>query len=112
VGLAAAIWSSSFLSTGTTVRTVTIPVQFANVPAGMDIGPQSVDRLEIQLRGRAWLMDSVSLTGIAASFSLRGAGPGRHELTVDAGNVNLPPGIEMEHVSPEKITVRLMPQVK
>ena len=37
LGLAAAIWSTSVLSTGTTVRTVSVPVQFVSVPAGMDI---------------------------------------------------------------------------
>jgi diadenylate cyclase len=41
VGLAAAIWSTSFLSTGTTVRTVSVPVQFVSVPAGMDIAAPS-----------------------------------------------------------------------
>jgi hypothetical protein len=36
-GLAAAIWSTSFLSTETTVHTVSVPVQFVNGPSGTDI---------------------------------------------------------------------------
>jgi uncharacterized protein (TIGR00159 family) len=110
LGLAAAIWSTSFLSTGTTVRTVSVPVQFVSVPSGMDIGMLSTDRLEVQVRGSAWLMDSVSLTRLVASFNLRGARAGRLNLTVESGNVNLPPGIVMERVLPAKIAVNLAPR--
>jgi diadenylate cyclase len=107
LGLAAAIWSTSFLSTGTTVRTVNVPVQFVSVPAGMDVATPSTDRLEVQVRGSAWLMDSVSLTRLVASFNLRGAHAGTLNLPVDSGNVNLPPGIVMERVIPTRVTVRL-----
>jgi diadenylate cyclase len=107
-GLAAAIWSTSVLSTGTTVRTVGVPVQFVSVPAGMDIASPSVERLDVQVRGSAWLMDSVSLMRLVASFNLRGARAGTLELPVRAGNLNLPPGIAMERVSPARITVRLV----
>ena len=109
LGLAAAIWSTSVLSTGTTVRTVSVPVQFVNVPAGMDIFTPT-DRLEVQVRGSAWLMDSVSLTRLVASFNLRGAHAETLNLPVNSGNVSLPPGIVMEDVSPKKVTVRLTPR--
>ena len=109
LGLAAAIWSTSVLSTGTTVRTVSVPVQFVSVPAGMDISAPT-DRLDVQVRGSAWLMDSVGLTRLVASFNLRSARAGILNLPVHAGTVNLPPGIVMEHVSPEKFTVRLVPR--
>jgi|SRR5580700_3555179 uncharacterized protein (TIGR00159 family) len=108
LGLAAAIWSTSFLSTGTTVRTVSVPVQFVSVPEGLDVGTPSTERLDVLVRGSAWLMDSVGLTRLVASFSLRGARAGTLELPVESGNVNLPPGMAMERVSPARITVRLV----
>ena len=107
LGLAALIWSASFLSTGTTVRTVAVPVEFVGVPAGMDISTQSTDHLEVQVRGSSWLMDSVSLTRLVARFNLRGARAGALNISVDPGNLRLPPGIIMERVSPARITVRL-----
>ena len=109
-GLASAIWSTSFLSTGTTVRTVIVPVQFVSVPSGMDISTLSTDRLEVQVRGSAWLMDSISLTRLVASFDLRDVQAGTENLRVDSGNLNLPPGIVMEGVSPARVTVRLVPR--
>ena len=112
LGLAAAIWGTSVLSTGTTVRTVSVPVQFVSVPSGMDIASPSSDRLDVQVRGSAWLMDSVGLTRLVASFNLRGARAGTLNLTVAAGNLNLPPGIAMEQVSPKKITVHLLTKAR
>lgn len=112
LGLAAAIWSTSFLSTGTTIRTVSVPVQFVSVPSGMDVGMLSTDRLEVQVRGSSWLMDSVSLTRLVASFNLRGARAGRQNLNVESGNINLPPGIVMERVLPATVTVNLAPRRK
>jgi diadenylate cyclase len=110
VGLAAAIWSTSFLSTGTTVRTVSVPVQFVSVPAGLDTAGPYTDRLEVEVRGSAWLMDSLGLTQLVASFNLRGAHAGTLNLPVESGNLNLPPGMAMERVSPAKVTVRLAPR--
>jgi len=109
MGLAAAIWGTSFVSTGTTIRMVSVPVEFVGVPPGMDVSTPS-DRLEVQLRGSAWLMDSVSLTRIVAHFSMRGARAGLLEMPVGSGNLDLPPGIAMERVTPAKISVRLTPR--
>jgi hypothetical protein len=78
----------------------------------MDIAAPSVERLDVQVRGSAWLMDSVSLVRLVASFNLRGARAGTLELPVRAGNLNLPPGIAMERVSPARITVRLVAQAR
>jgi len=108
LGLAAAIWGKSFLSTGTTVRTVSAPVQFVRVPSGMDISKTSTERLEVQVRGSAWLMNSFGLARVVASFDLRGAHPGTATIPVDSRNLNLPPGIVMERVSPATVTERLL----
>jgi YbbR-like protein len=88
---------------------VSAPVEFVGVPKGMDVSGQSAERLEVQVRGGSWLMDSVSLTRIVAHFNLRGAQAGALDLAVDEGNLDLPPGIVMERVSPARITVLLAP---
>jgi diadenylate cyclase len=107
LGLAALIWSSSFLFIGTTVRTVSVPVEFVGVPAGMDISTPSADHLEVQIRGSAWVMDSVSLTRLVAQFNLRHARPGNLALPVSAANLNLPPGMIVERVAPQNIAIRV-----
>ena len=110
LGLAALIWSSSFLGTGTTVRTVSMPVEFVGVPAGMEVSAPSSDHLDVQVRGGAWLMDSVSLTRLVARFNLGGKPAGSVRIPVSAKDLQLPPGIVMERVVPAQITVRLAPR--
>ena len=57
-------------------RIVSVPVEFAGVPAGMEIAEQSATRLEVQLRGTSWFMGSVRWTGLVARFDLKGAETG------------------------------------
>ena len=107
-GLAALLWGMSVVATGATVRIVSVPVEFAGVPAGMEIAGQSVTRLEVQLRGTSWLLGSVGLTGLVARFRLQDAGAGPVRLKVGPDNLDLPPGVVVERVSPETIIVRLV----
>ncbi len=109
-GLAALVWVMSVFVGGVSVRTLSAPIEFNNVPAGMFIADQSVDRLDIQLRGSSWLMDSFSLPRLTVQFDLRGLGPGRHRLTATADNVNLPPAIVMERIVPAYVTILLVRQ--
>jgi diadenylate cyclase len=109
LGLAGLIWSASFLSTGTTVRTVIVPVELDGVPRGLEVALPWTDHLEVQVRGGAWMMDSVSLTRLVARFNLAGKPAGSLILPVNASDVDLPPGIIMERVVPAQITVRLAP---
>jgi len=105
LGLAVLIWSMSYLASGTTIRTVSAPVEFSNVPAGMEITEQSADTLEIQVRGSPWVMDSVSLGKLIANFDLRSLHPGTNTLRLAPGTLDLPPGVAVDRVIPDKIRV-------
>jgi len=108
LGLASLIWSMSFLAAGTTIRSVTVPIEFSNVPAGMQIADQSTDTVEVQVRGSPWVMDSVNLVNQIARFNLGNLSPGRHQLALATGNLELPPGVIMDHATPARITVQLV----
>jgi len=112
LGLAGLIWSASFLSTGTTVRTVIVPVELDGVPRGLEVSLPWTDHLEVQVRGGSWMMDSVSLTRLVARFNLAGKAAGPLTIPVNAADVDLPPGIIMERVVPSQIKVRLAPRPK
>ncbi len=106
-GLASLIWFLTFTSSGTTVRTLSVPIVFLNVPAGMDIDTESGDRLDVALRGRSWLIESASLSGTVARFDLSRAGPGALSLPITGSNLNLPPGVEIDSVMPPALKLRL-----
>jgi diadenylate cyclase len=112
LGLAGIIWGATFVAVLTTVRTVSIPVEFANVPAGMAIVGQSATRLEVQLRGSPWVMDSATLTGLVAHIDLRKTEPGWQSIPVSANALDLPPGVVVDQVDPQTVNVRIVRQTR
>lgn len=108
LGMAAAVIALSVLSTGTTVRAISVPVEFVNVPPGMAISSQSPNRIDAQVRGSRWLIDSVTDSGLVARVDLRRAGQGVQDVRVRPDALNVPPGVVVERVTPPGITVRLV----
>ncbi len=109
-GLACLIWLLSFAASGTTVRSLRVPIEFLNVPPGMDIADQLDDRIDIEIRGRTWLLDTSRLGNTVARFDLRNARPGPVALPVTTGALNLPPGLELDSVAPRQLNFRLVPR--
>jgi hypothetical protein len=108
VGLAALVWGSSVLLTGGSVRSVTVPVELSNVPADLEVSYLSTQTLQTQLRGRAWILESANLTTLVARFDLAGAAEGFLTLDVHDAAVNLPPGVVLESVAPQTLSLRLV----
>ena len=106
VALAGLIWGVSFLGGGTTVKTVVVPVEFANVPAGLYISNQPSNTVSVQLRGNSWVMNPV-ISGLTAHIDLSGLGEGWHTIRLGAPDLKLPPGVAAERLSPQTISLRL-----
>jgi uncharacterized protein (TIGR00159 family) len=108
-GLAAVIWGMSFLAAGATIRTFSVPIEFSNVPEGMEVTSQSADTLDIQVQGSPWVMDSVSLSKYVGRFDLRKIQPGWHTLQFQQNTLDLPPGITVDRVTPATLRVQVAP---
>ena len=107
LGIAALIWTVTIATSGTQLRTVSVPIEFANVPFGMHIARQSATELQVQVRGNPWVMDSIGLSGMAATFDLSRAQEGFQTLRTEQGIITPLPGVRVEHVSPESVTIRI-----
>lgn len=107
LGIAMCFWSISFFLIGNSIRTVTVPVEFSNVPAEMEISRVSTNTVQVQVRGSDWLLDSASLNSIVARFDLTGTKQGNQTLRVEQSVLNLPPGLVIESVSPRNISLNL-----
>ncbi len=105
--LAGVIWAMSFLASGTTIRTISVPIEFSNVPAGMQVTSQSADALEVQVRGSSWIMDSVSLGPLVGNFNLTNFSPGWHSLRFNPQSLDLPPGVAVDQVTPENVRIQV-----
>jgi hypothetical protein len=108
LGLAALVWVVPLLMSEGAVRTVTVPVEFRNVPDGLKIAEESAAAIQVQLRASAWLLDTISFTTLVARFNLDGAQEGSHTILVEPRALNVPPGITVERVSPQKLSVQLL----
>jgi uncharacterized protein (TIGR00159 family) len=108
-GLAAVIWSMSSL-TSAVVRIVSVPVEFTNLPSGMEITESSVSTLEVELRGRPWLMNTLDLSHLVAHFDLAGEREGIQVLRVQPDAIDLPPDIFVDRVAPPAIRIRIAPR--
>ncbi|PYS46038.1 MAG: hypothetical protein DMG13_30780 [Acidobacteria bacterium] len=109
LGLAFIFWSISFFLVGNSIRTVTVPVEFSNVPANTEISQLSTGTVQVELRGSAWVLDSVSLGSLVARFDLTGAKEGYQALSVEQSTLSLPPGLIIQNVSPRRISLNLVP---
>ena len=90
-GLAAVVWLTTLAHTGTTIRTITVPIEFRNVPARMEIVRQSASHVEVQLRGATWMIDSFSARDLSVHFDLAKTGPGQPHPAAPAGVARILP---------------------
>ena len=103
LGLASLIWSAAVFDTSSAVRQIDVPIEFRNVPFGLDIVTQpQVTDISVELRGRAWFMNSKELLSLVARLNLAGSHEGLRTIRIDAGTLGLPPGVNMIRANPSQ----------
>jgi hypothetical protein len=100
------LWGSAAVS-GNSERTISAPVEFDNLGPGLDVASAGMARVEIQVRGRSWILDESGLSQLRVHLDLRGSGPGLHSLAVNRQALALPPGLRVIRVIPNTMAVKL-----
>jgi len=109
LALGALIWMVSFGFTGSTVRTVLVPIEFTNVPVGMEVKLDTgTTTLEVQLRATSWVFEVASLNRMAVRVDLRNAQTGKMSVRVDPAQLQPPPGIRVERIAPQTVKIELI----
>jgi hypothetical protein len=108
LALAALVWGVTFLLPGKSVRVQTVPVEFTNVPTGLSIQAQSVDSLQVWLRGTDFIFGSVNLADLVARCDLSHAHDGVNVIHLNASVFDTPLGIRVEGLSPHELRVTLL----
>ena len=85
------------------VRTVTLPVEYLNVPADMSIS-SDIRNVDVQIAAPRDVLSGKSLESIACQVDLKGLETGRHVRPVRA---ILPSGVRLIDIKPSNIEVRL-----
>ena len=86
--------------------TLSIPIEFKNIPDDLDIGSNVPDRIHIEVRGPSGRLSRDNLSDLAVVLDLSGAHVGERTYTVHPSNTNLPAGVEFYRAVPSQVTLR------
>ncbi len=86
-------------------RALRVPIEFQNLPQGIEIIGESPGSVEVRLRGSSGTLGRLAQGDITAVIDLRNARPGRRLFHLTASNVTVPYGIEVVQVAPATLPI-------
>lgn len=106
LGLAFGLWFFVADEEGSEVL-VSAPLELVNVPAGLEVVDQSVQEVDVRLRGASGLLLDAPLQGLRARLDLTGEAPGERTWFLGAEAVEAPSGVQVMRVDPPQVLLRL-----
>jgi YbbR domain-containing protein len=86
-------------------RVMRAPVEFQNLPAGLELVGNPPDTVEVRLRGSSGALSRMAGGDMAAVIDLATARPGRRLFHIAQNQVSVPYGIEIVQVGPSTLTM-------
>jgi len=84
---------------------LSVPVQFKNIPDDLDIGSNVLERMHVEVRGPSGRLSRDNLADVAVVLDLSDARAGDRTYTVHPNNINLPAGVIFYRAVPSQITL-------
>ena len=89
-------------------ESVSVPVQYRNIPQNLDTGSDLIEQVHLILRGPSLLLSRASTNPSPVVIDLGNTkGPGERTFSITAANVRLPGGVMLEKAIPGQIRLRL-----
>ena len=88
-------------------RGLEIPLQFKNVPVGLEIVDVPAETLKVRIRGPSSAVGRLDAWTITAVLDLVNEQPGRKSFDMFADRVEVPPGVEVTSVVPATVVLTL-----
>jgi YbbR domain-containing protein len=86
-------------------RVMRAPVEFQNLPAGLELVGNPPDTVEVRLRGSSGALSRIAAGDMSAVIDLSTARPGRRLFHITQNQVNVPYGINIVQVGPSTLTM-------
>ena len=86
-------------------RVMRAPVEFQNLPAGLELVGNPPDTVEVRLRGSSGALSRMAAGDMSAVLDLSTARPGRRLFHIEPDQVTVPYGIEIVQVGPSTLMV-------
>jgi YbbR domain-containing protein len=90
-------------------RVMRAPVEFQNLPAGLEIVGDAPDTIDVRLRGSSGALSRISAGDMAAVIDLTTARPGQRLFHITPSQVSVPYGVEIVQVGPSTLTMEFEP---
>ena len=87
-------------------RVLRAPVEFQNLPAGLELVGNPPETVEVRLRGSSGALSRMAAGDMSAVIDLATARPGRRLFHITQNQVNVPYGIEIVQVGPSTLTMQ------
>jgi hypothetical protein len=89
----------------TVERALRIPLEFANLPAHLEMVGDTPAAVDVRVRGSSGALSRLATGDLVAVLDLRTARSGRRLFHLTAGDVRTPFGVEVVQVSPSSVAV-------
>ena len=86
-------------------RVMRAPIEFQNLPAGLELIGNPPDTVDVRLRGSSGALSRLAAGDMSALIDLATARPGRRLFHITQSQVNVPYGIEIVQVGPSTLTM-------
>jgi YbbR domain-containing protein len=86
-------------------RALRVPIEFQNLPQGLEIVGEPPDTVDVRLRGSSGTIGRLGAGDMAAVIDLRNARPGRRLFHLTPSSVNVPYGVEVVQVAPATLPI-------
>lgn len=93
------------LSRGYSDVTLGVPVQFINLPPGLQMVDHGIAVVSVSLKGHERFIKSMTSADLRVRLDMGGAVKGPNEINVDRKNVELPPFVRLGKIKPSSIVV-------
>ncbi len=87
--------------------TISIPLDFHNIPTSLIIIKNPLESINVRIGGPATLLRGLSPKDVKAIIDLSNAKPGLAEFAIQAEQITLPRGLRVTMISPASIMLRL-----
>lgn len=85
---------------------LSVPVEFKNMPNDLDFSTPVPDRVRLEVRGQSGRLSRENLSDIAVVLDLSDAHVGDRTYTIRDRNLNLPAGVFFDRTVPSQLTLR------
>ena len=86
-------------------RVMRAPVEFQNLPAGLELVGDPPDTVEVRLRGSSGALSRIGPGDMSAVIDLATARPGRRLFHISQNQVTVPYGLQIVQVGPSTVTM-------